>query len=202
MRHRTFVVTVLAAVLFLGACKKEPPPPPGPTGPSAEELAAQRRRDSIAAAEAAAEAARRAADEAARREAEARAAAIDRARSLLTQRVHFDYDKSDIRSDTERVLMDKVAILRASPAVQLRIEGHADERGSNEYNVALGNRRAQAVVDFFTNYGIDASRFSIVSYGEERPLVSQENESAWAQNRRAEFILTAGQNDINPGRTP
>ena len=196
MRYRTFVVTALAAVLFVGACKKEPPPPPpGPTGPTAAELAeAQRIADSIAR-----EAARLEAELAAQRAAEE---ALRRARAVLTERVHFDYDMSEIRPDAEQVLRSKVEILRASPNVRIRIEGHCDERGSNEYNDALGNRRAQAVVDFFTNFGLDPSRFATVSFGEDRPLVRASNEEAWAQNRRAEFIVTAGESDINPGRTP
>jgi len=196
MRYRTFVVTALAAVLFVGACKKEPPPlPPGPTGPTAAELAeAQRIADSIAR-----EAARLEAELAAQRAAEE---ARQRARAVLTQRVHFEYDMSEIRPDAEQVLRSKVEILRASPNVRIRIEGHCDERGSNEYNDALGNRRAQAVVDFFTNFGLDPSRFTTVSFGEDRPLVRASNEEAWAQNRRAEFIVTAGENDINPGRAP
>jgi peptidoglycan-associated lipoprotein len=196
MRYRTFVVTALAAVLFVGACKKEPPPPPpGPTGPTAAELAeAQRIADSIAR-----EAARLEAELAAQRAAEE---ALRRARAVLTERVHFDYDMSEIRPDAEQVLRSKVEILRASPNVRIRIEGHCDERGSNEYNDALGNRRAQAVVDFFTNFGLDPSRFATVSFGEDRPLVRASNEEAWAENRRAEFIVTAGESDINPGRTP
>ena len=198
MRYRTFVVTALAAVLFVGACSKDPPPTPEPTGPSQAEL------DSIEAARLAAEAA---AAEAARLEAERLAeealrAAVAEARTTLSERVFFDLDMAEIRPDAERVLTAKLGILRASPNVVLRIEGHCDERGSNEYNDALGNRRAQAVVDFFTNFGLDASRFAIVSFGEDRPLASQSNEDAWAQNRRAEFIITAGQNDINPGGTP
>jgi len=199
MRYRTFVVTALAAVLFVGACKKDPPPPPEPTGPSQAEL------DSIEAARIAAEAAAaaaRAAEEAAAREAAARERAVAAARSTLAERVHFDLDMAEIRPDAERVLRAKLGILRASPNVMLRIEGHCDERGSNEYNDALGNRRAQAVIDFFVNFGLDAPRFAIVSFGEDRPLASQSSENAWAQNRRAEFIITAGQNDINPGGTP
>jgi len=199
MRYRTFVTTALAAVVFVGACSKDPPPPPEPTGPTAEELAEQRRiADSIAQADADA----RAAAAAAAAEAAALERAIAEARTTLAERVHFDLDMAEIRPDAERVLRAKLAILRASPAVMLRIEGHCDERGSNEYNDALGNRRAQAVVDFYTNFGLDASRFAIVSFGEDRPLARQSNEDAWAQNRRAEFIITAGQNDINPGGTP
>lgn len=191
---RRFVVPVLAATLVVGACRKEPPPPPAPTGPTEEELA-RRRADSIAAAEAAARAA------AERAEAEARAArerAIEAARAALEEMVHFDYDESAIRDDAAQVLRQKVEILRASPQVQLRIAGHADERGSTEYNLALGNRRAEAVRQFLTGFGLAESRFSIVSFGEERPLVNASNESAWGQNRRAEFQITAGANAINP----
>jgi len=127
-----------------------------------------------------------------------RAQAVANARAILEQRVHFDYDESAIRSDTEQVLMQKVNVLRASPAVQIRIEGHADERGSVEYNLALGNRRAQAVLDFFTQQGLPANRFQTTSFGEERPLVNESNESAWAQNRRAEFVIFSGGDQINP----
>ena len=201
MRNRTFVVTVLAAVLLLSACRSEEPPPPAPTGPSADEIAAEEAR-ARAEREAEAERARLAAeaDAAERARLAAERAAMEAARTTLTERVHFDYDMAEIRPDAERMLREKLGILRASPTVRLRIEGHCDERGSNEYNDALGNRRAQAVVDFFTASGIDAGRFSIVSFGEDRPLRNQSNDSAWAQNRRAEFIITGG--EVNPGRTP
>ena len=200
MRYRSFVVTAFAATLLLGACRSDPPPPPAPTGPSAEELA-QRRADSIAAVRAE-EARIRAEEEAARRAEEAARRALEAARTTLTANVYFDYDMADIRSDAERVLRAKVEILRNSPQVRLQIEGHADERGSNEYNIALGNRRAQAVVDFCTSGGIDGGRFTIVSYGEEQPAAQGSNESAWTQNRRAEFNITAGQNNIHEGQTP
>jgi len=191
---RRFVAPVLAATLVVAACHKAPPPPPAPTGPSAEELA-QRRADSIAAARRADSiaAARRAADEAAAHE-----RAVATARQTLMEMVHFDYDQSDIRPDAAEVLRRKVDVLRASPQVQLRVTGHADERGSTEYNLALGNRRAESVRQFLTGFGLDASRFSIISLGEEQPLVNEHNEDAWAQNRRAEFQITAGANAINP----
>jgi peptidoglycan-associated lipoprotein len=192
--HRRFVVPALAAVLVLTACKKDPPPPPEPTGPTAEELAEQARRDSIAAAERAA----REAAEAAARERAAREAAVREARAVLEQPVYFDYDESELTSQAESVLREKVDILRASPAVQMRIEGHADERGTNEYNLALGNSRAEAVRQFFTSFGLSGDRFAIVSYGEERPVAMGSNESAWERNRRAEFVFTAGEDRILP----
>jgi peptidoglycan-associated lipoprotein len=193
--RRRFMMPILAAVV-VGACSSEPPPPPAPTGPTEEELA-RRRADSIAAARAAAE--REAAEErAAREREEARRRAVENARETLQEMVFFDYDQSDIRDDAAAVLRRKVEVLRASPQVQLRIEGHADERGSTEYNLALGNRRAEAVRQFLTGFGLAESRFEIVSYGEEQPLVNESNEAAWARNRRAEFDITAGANAINP----
>jgi peptidoglycan-associated lipoprotein len=191
---RRFVAPVLAAALVAVACRSEPPPPPAPTGPTAEELA-QRRADSLAALERARlEAEARAAEEARR----ARAAAVAAARATLEEMVFFDYDMSEIRSDAAAVLRRKAEVLRASPQVQMRIEGHADERGSTEYNIALGNRRAEAVRQFLVGFGLQESRFSTVSYGEERPLERASNESAWARNRRAQFQITAGANAINP----
>jgi peptidoglycan-associated lipoprotein len=193
---RRFVVPVMAATLLVAACKKEAPPPPAPTGPSEGELA-RRRADSIAEVRAAAEAA--AARE--RAAAEARAArerAAVAARATLEEMVFFDYDKSDIREDAAAVLRRKADVLRVSPQVQMRIEGHADERGSTEYNLALGNRRAEAVRQFLAGFGLAGDRFSIISYGEERPLEARSDESAWSRNRRAQFDITAGANAINP----
>jgi peptidoglycan-associated lipoprotein len=193
---RHFSVAVLAATLAVGACKGDPPPPPAP--PAADQDSLQAYNDSVAAA--AAEVRRVAAEEAAARAAAAdlarRAAA---ARATLEEAVFFDYDVSEVRADQQVLLRQKVDILRASPQVQLTIEGHADERGSTEYNLALGNRRASAVRDYLTGFGLPESRFAIVSLGEQRPRSSGSNEAAWAQNRRGEFVLTAGANQINPG---
>jgi len=193
---RRFFVTVFAATLLVGACGGDPPPPPPPPpGPDMDSLRAY--QDSV---EAAAEEARLRAEEeaAARRAEEARQRAIREARETLMERVHFDYDESEIRPQDAEILRDKVAILRSSPQVQLRIEGHADERGSTEYNLALGNRRAESIRQFLTGFGLDESRFSIVSFGESRPVAQGSNEQAWAQNRRGEFVITAGVNAINP----
>lgn len=126
-------------------------------------------------------------------------AAIRAARSTLEEMVFFDYDMSEIRDDAATRLRAKVAILRASPQVQFRIEGHADERGSTEYNLALGNRRAEAIRQFLTGFGLAENRFEIVSFGEGRPLQQGDNEAAWARNRRGQFVITAGANAINPG---
>jgi peptidoglycan-associated lipoprotein len=192
MRMRGFIVPAMAVLVLTAACgQNEPPPPPAPTGPTQAEIdAANRaRQDSIDAAEAAREAAaaaERAAEQRRQRE-------MRRLRTTLTAIVHFEYDMADITPASERALRAKVDILRNSPDIRIRLEGHADERGSNEYNQALGSARAQSVKDFLTGFGISADRFAMVSYGEERPLVNRSDEDAWAQNRRVEFKITAGQ---------
>jgi peptidoglycan-associated lipoprotein len=148
------------------------------------------RRDSIAAAERArAEAERRAAEERARAEAARITAQLT---SELQEMVNFDFDRSDIRMDDEANLDRKAGIMTANAAVRLRISGHADERGSDEYNLALGMRRAESAKRYLVNKGVNASRIDIVSFGEERPLDPAQNEDAWAKNRRDEFELTAG----------
>ena len=193
---RRFAVAVLAATLAVGACKGDPPPMPEP--PTADQDSLQAYRDSVANAERMArEAAAAAAAERAAAAAERAAAAA--ARTTLMERVFFDYDESAIRMDQQSLLRQKVAILRARPQVQIRIAGHADERGSTEYNLALGTSRAAAIRDYLTDSGLPASRFSIVSYGEERPSNRSSSEMAWSQNRRAEFEITAGSSAINPG---
>lgn len=195
MTHPRLLFTALAASLVLVACGGDPPPPPEPQGPSAEEIE-RMRQDSIRAAEAERARQQAIADSIARAEAEA-AAALREARASLEEMVFFDYDESTIRADAERVLRQKAEILRASPAVRLRIEGHADERGSTEYNLALGNARAEAVRQYFISFGLSGDRFTITSYGEERPIAMGSNETAWARNRRAEFVITAGADQIN-----
>ena len=193
---RRFVVPVLAAILVAGACGGDPPPPPPPPpGPDMDSLRAY--QDSVRAAE---EARRRAeAEAAAARAAEAaRQRAVAAARTTLEAMVFFDYDMSEIRDDAAAVLRQKVAILRASPQVRLRIEGHADERGSTEYNLALGNRRAESIRQFLTGFGLGADRFEIVSFGEGRPLQQGSTEAAWSRNRRGQFVITAGATAINP----
>ena len=193
---RRFIGPVMAAILVAGACGGDPPPPPPPPpGPDMESLRAY--QDSVRRAQeaAAAEAARRQAEAAAEAERQRRVAA---ARATLEEMVFFDFDMSQIRPDAEAVLRRKAEVLRASPQVRLRIEGLADERGSTEYNLALGNRRAESVRQFLTGFGISADRFEIVSFGEDRPLAQGSNEQAWARNRRGQFVIIAGQNAINP----
>lgn len=122
-------------------------------------------------------------------------AAAERTRALnadLTALIHFDYDKSDIQPGDKANLDRKAAILAANPAVKLQVAGNADERGSAEYNLALGNRRALAGKQYLMGKGVDGSRIETVSYGSERPIASGQTEAAWAQNRNDQFTVTAG----------
>jgi peptidoglycan-associated lipoprotein len=106
--------------------------------------------------------------------------------------VHFDFDRSTIRAGDAVVLDDKIPVLKANPTLRIQVAGNCDERGSDEYNLALGNRRAITAKQYLVNHGIDASRIETASYGKERPLDPGHNESAWAKNRNDEFeLLTA-----------
>ena len=99
-------------------------------------------------------------------------------------RVFFAFDKSDLSADSRRTLERQAAWLKQWSNQRLTVEGHCDERGTREYNLALGERRANAVRDYLVAQGVSASRLSTISYGKERPAVLGSNEAAWAQNRR------------------
>ncbi|MGH7618523.1 MAG: peptidoglycan-associated lipoprotein Pal [Gemmatimonadaceae bacterium] len=118
--------------------------------------------------------------------------AVDRAREALLAKIYFDFDRSALRDDQRAVLDSKLPVLQANPNVRIRIEGNADERGSDEYNLALGTRRAQTARKYLTDHGVDASRIDISSNGEERPVCQDHNEDCWKQNRRDEFVIVAG----------
>src|SRR4029079_2805276 len=115
-------------------------------------------------------------------------------RATLTATVHFDFDQSDLRPDDKSLLDAKIPILQANTSVMIRVSGHTDERGSDEYNLALGQRRAAAAKAYLVQHGIAESRIETISYGEERPIAQGSDEGAYPQNRRAEFEITAGGN--------
>ena len=107
-------------------------------------------------------------------------------------RVYFDTDQSGLRADAQGILASQAAWLARYPGVKVRIEGNADERGTREYNFALGARRAQSVSDFLVSKGVVPARISTISYGKENPINPGSDESAWAQNRNAHTTLTSG----------
>lgn len=100
--------------------------------------------------------------------------------------VHFDFDKSEIRADAREILKKNAEYLKKNPDVKILVEGHCDERGTVEYNLSLGQRRALAVRDYYGRLGVALGRIATISYGEEKPLDPASNETAWAKNRRAE----------------
>ncbi len=103
--------------------------------------------------------------------------------------IHFDFDKYNIRPDAAAILKKSAKYLLAHPTYKIQIEGHCDERGSVEYNLVLGERRANSAKKFLVNLGVDPSRLSTISYGKEMPLDPRHNEEAWAKNRRCHFII-------------
>lgn len=113
-------------------------------------------------------------------------------RATLEERISFDFDQSDLSQAAREKLQAKAEILQALPTLSLRIEGHADERGSDEYNLALSSRRAATAMRFLMNQGMSRNRLETVGYGEERPLDTSETEAGWAQNRRDEFRVSSG----------
>ncbi len=198
-------VGFVSAILIASACGGGGPevvPGPDPDSLAAE----QARLDSIAVEQARADSIRRAA-EAAERENQRRIAdslealrrETESVRQMISSMVNFDFDRSNIRpGDDTQVLEQKLSILQANPQLRLRIVGHCDERGTDAYNLALGNRRAISARAFLTNRGVDESRVEILSRGEEQPLDSGGNEAAWARNRRAEFQIIGGGDNLRP----
>ena len=101
--------------------------------------------------------------------------------------VYFNYDRSDIREDMKSVLRDNAAWILDNSSVNVQIEGHCDERGTNDYNLALGSRRAESIKRYFVALGVPAARLSTISYGEEQPICRESRESCWGKNRRGQF---------------
>lgn len=169
---------VSVLLMFATACQKKivaPPATPAEEVTKGDDTAEQERlareqaeRDRIA------------------REEEARARAKA---EMESEKIYFDYDKSDLKYESQTVLTKKANWLKENGQFKLKIEGHCDERGSTEYNMALGARRAEAASNFISALGVSSDRLTTVSYGEEKPAVTGSGESEWSQNRRDEFIL-------------
>jgi len=111
--------------------------------------------------------------------------------SSLLKDIYFDFDKYDVRPEDALILKENADLLKKYPNVKIQIEGHCDERGTSEYNLALGERRANSTKNYLVSLGISPERISIISYGEEKPLDPNHGEEAWAKNRRAHTIITA-----------
>lgn len=133
-----------------------------------------------------AEAAQKALEERRLREEQLRQVARE---GVLNQEIHFEFDKSRLLPNAKEILRDKAKWLRAHPDVSIIIEGHCDERGTNEYNMGLGDRRARSAQSFLVDLGIGRARLTTISYGEEKPADPRHNERAWTKNRRAYFAI-------------
>jgi peptidoglycan-associated lipoprotein len=200
------MVLALASVAVFGACggKKAAGTAPAPANAAtaARDTAAERKaRDEAAQRESArvtadAAAARqrmiddsiagaRAAEEAMRRDS-------DMLRATVTATIGFEFNKADLRDDAKAALDAKIPILLANTGVAVRIAGHADERGSTEYNLALGTQRAATAKRYLVERGVAEGRIETTSFGEERPVCTENNEECWTRNRRDEFEITVG----------
>jgi peptidoglycan-associated lipoprotein len=125
--------------------------------------------------------------------------ASDAARNTLGQMTFFDFDRA-VLTDQDRTALDaKIPILQNNPSLRIRINGNCDDRGSDEYNLALGQRRAAASKRYLTDHGIDASRIDIISYGKEKPIAQGNDEAAWAKNRNDQFEIVAGPDQLRAG---
>jgi peptidoglycan-associated lipoprotein len=170
-----FAIMLLAAI---GACKKAPPPqPPAPPPAPATPPPAPTPPPDVAPQ----------VDEYTR----VKNMAVDEIDRLgLLQDIHFDFDRSDIREGDRQILSKNAETLKKFDFLEITVEGHADERGTVEYNLALGERRAKAAADYLISLGVAADRIKTVSYGKEVPLCQESTEDCWARNRRAHFAVT------------
>ncbi len=178
MKKLLVLVSILALLFSVSACKKKvtvtpPPPPPVEEKPKAE----PEKVPTI-------------------KEPELTEEEIFRMKSLEElnresplQRIHFDFDKYFIRDDMKPILEKNAEWLKKFPSVKILIEGHCDERGTEEYNMALGEKRAKSTMNYLISLGISPEKIKIISYGKSRPLDPGHNEEAWALNRRADFVI-------------
>jgi peptidoglycan-associated lipoprotein len=159
---------VVSALLVAGCASKKEAPPPAPPPPPAAPAPAPAPVSSIVPGSA------------------------EDLRVNVGDTVHFDYDKYSLTDEDKATLQRQATWLQKYPAVRVTIEGHCDERGTREYNLALGARRANAVKEYLASLGVASARLDTVSYGKERPICTESNESCWAQNRRGVTTITGG----------
>ncbi len=177
MRVSRLTLVLASTTLVLGACRKKPVVAPQTEAPPAVAQQPTRPANTTPAA---------------RDTMEEYRTKLAATRARLLETIYFEYDADELRDDAKSNLDSKLSVLNANPAVKIRIAGHCDERGSDEYNIALGRRRSEAAKRYLTDRGIDASRIETASFGRERPAVQGTSEEAWSRNRRDEFEIIAG----------
>ena len=185
MKTGKLLLVGLALVVSASACRKKPTVAPLPSAATEEANRERARKDSIAAAEEARAAAERAREENMR----AQQQSTRSVQTTIAAPVYFELDDASLTPEAIGVLEAKVIILRREPGMRIRVTGHTDDRGSDEYNIALGMRRAAETKRFLVDRGIAGSRIDIATRGEEEPAVQGANEFAWSRNRRAEFSI-------------
>ena len=170
--NKTTMLLSTAALIAVAGCSKKPPanlPPPPPTSTTTAPDSGTGTTDSTNGVTPGSRA--------------------DLLAQAGTDTVHFATDSSDVDSEATAILTRQAAWLQKYPNVRVTVEGHCDERGTREYNLALGDRRANSAKNFLVNAGVDASRISVISYGKERPVAAGSDEDSWAQNRRAVTVV-------------
>lgn len=187
------VALALALTLVIAGCRRKAPDRPAPRRVNADSLLREQARlDSIARVDAARAAAAAAAEAAARAGPPTDAPVTTRERSALAATIFFDLDESVLTEEARTAVEAKAPVLLRHPSMRIRIVGHTDSQGSDEYNLALGLRRAAETKRYLAALGIDESRIEIVTMGEERPAVQGETQEAYALNRRCEFEVLEG----------
>jgi peptidoglycan-associated lipoprotein len=174
---RVIVLLAASSVAFSACGKKATPvvPPPAPvTNPGSNPTRATPTTDAPKTDDAAAR------------------AAVAKARGEVLSTIYFELDADALQDDAKASLDQKLRVLNANPSLRIRISGHCDDRGSDEYNIALGRRRAEIAKKYLTDRGIDAARVETATFGRERPAVQGTGEDAWSKNRRDEFEIIAG----------
>jgi peptidoglycan-associated lipoprotein len=125
--------------------------------------------------------------------------ASEAARNILGAMTFFAFDQAILTDEDRSTLDAKIPILQSNPMLRIRINGNCDDRGSDEYNLALGQRRAAIAKRYLTDHGVDASRIEIISFGKERPIAQGDDEAAWARNRNDQFVIIAGPEELHSG---
>jgi peptidoglycan-associated lipoprotein len=190
---RVVTIVVISAVTLVGCHKKKPADRPAPRRINADSLLREQARlDSIARADAARAASAAAAAAAANAGPPTNAPVTPRERTAMTATIYFDLDESVLTDEARSAVEAKAPVLLRHPDMRIRIVGHTDSQGSDEYNLALGLRRAAETKRYLAALGVDESRMEIVTMGEERPAVQGNTQEAYALNRRAEFEILAG----------
>jgi peptidoglycan-associated lipoprotein len=181
----TSVIILSGAIAFAGCSSTTPPTNPEPSAAAAAPAPAETKKLESA----------KTAESTTKAPASSSLDALQRGESTATpassplKDIYFDFDRYDLRADAREILKANSAWLKANPGAQVQIEGHTDERGTTEYNVALGSRRSESVKDYLVTLGTSADRLSTISYGEEVPVCREQTEACWQQNRRVRFVV-------------